>query len=166
MDKLLDFLDGWIERNGTLNSSDTDTLKKFMTGLGSEIDSLSVSPPAGSKRLILYGGWNGDVPMWQIAESAANSGQGYYYISQTEAGSVLNDDAVKAKINEICDYDSDLYDKIFGNPVNGTRNAYVVDGELSINDRVSKRLAQNASGDVTIWAPDCPTNKVLSDTEL
>ena len=75
MDKLLDFLDGWIERNGTLNSSDTDTLKKFMTGLGSEIDSLSVSPPAGSKRLILYGGWNGDVPMWQIAESAANSGQ-------------------------------------------------------------------------------------------
>ena len=42
MDKLLDFLDGWIERNGTLNSSDTDTLKKFMTGLGSEIDSLSV----------------------------------------------------------------------------------------------------------------------------
>lgn len=40
MDKLLDFLDGWIERNGTLNSSDTDTLKKFMTGLGSEIDSL------------------------------------------------------------------------------------------------------------------------------
>jgi hypothetical protein len=58
-----------------------------MTELGSEIDSLSVSLPAGSNRLILYDGWNGDAPMWQITESAANSGQGYYYISQTEAGS-------------------------------------------------------------------------------
>lgn len=74
-------------KNGTFNSSDTDTLKKFMTELGSEIDSLSVSPPAGSNRLILYGGWNGDAPMWQIAVSAANSGQVHYYISQTEAGS-------------------------------------------------------------------------------
>ena len=77
-----------------------------MTGLGSEIDSLSVSPPAGSKRLILYGGWNGDVPMWQIAESAANSGQGYYFISQTEAGSLLNNDIVKNKINKISNHKS------------------------------------------------------------
>lgn len=166
MDELLKFLNEWIEKNGTINATDTDALKKFMTGLGSKIDSLSITPPTGSNKLILYGGWNGDVPMWQIAEGAANSGQGYYFISQTEAGSLLNNDILKNKINKICDYDKDLYDKIFGNPVNGNRNAYVVDGELSINDRVSKRLAQNASGNVTIWAPDCPTNKVLSDTEL
>ena len=166
MDELLKFLNEWIEKNGTINATDTDALKKFMTGLGSKIDSLSITPPTGSNKLILYGGWNGDVPMWQIAEGAANSGQGYYFISQTEAGSLLNNDIVKNKINKICDYDKNLYDKIFGNPVNGNRNAYVVDGELSINDRVSKRLAQNASGNVTIWAPDCPTNKVLSDTEL
>ncbi len=166
MDNLLNFLNEWIRNNGTLNASDTGMLKSFMSGLGAEIDSLSIVPPTGSNKLILYGGWNGDVPMWQIAEGAANSGQGYYFISQTEAGSVLNNDVVKKKINEICDYDKNLYDKIFGNPVNDKRNAYVVDGELSINDRVSNRLAQNATGDVTIWAPDCPTNKVLSDTEL
>ncbi len=100
MEELLNFLNEWIEKKGTLNASDTDTLKKFMTGLGSEIDSLSISPLTGSSKLILYGGWNGDVPMWQIAEGAANSGQGYYFISQTEAGSVLNNDVVKKKIYE------------------------------------------------------------------
>lgn len=69
-------MDEWIEKNGTLNASDTDTLKKFMTGLGFEIDRLSITPPTGSNKLILYGGWNEDVPMWQITEGAANSGQG------------------------------------------------------------------------------------------
>ena len=90
-----------LKKNGTINATDTDALKKFMTGLGSKIDSLSITPPTGSNKLILYGGWNGDVPMWQIAEGAANSGQGYYFISQTEAGSLLNNDIVKNKINKI-----------------------------------------------------------------
>ena len=94
MDDLLNFLNEWIRNNGTLNASDTGMLKSFMSGLGAEIDSLSIVPPTGSNKLILYGGWNGDVPMWQIAEGAANSGQGYYFISQTEAGSVLNNDVV------------------------------------------------------------------------
>jgi hypothetical protein len=42
MDDLLNFLNEWIRNNGTLNASDTGMLKSFMSGLGAEIDSLSI----------------------------------------------------------------------------------------------------------------------------
>ncbi len=100
MNNVINFLDVWLKNKGTIDASDTSKLKEFMSGLGAEIDNLSIDPPEGASKLILYGGMNSDVPMWRIAEGAANSGQGYYFISQTEAGSVLNNDVVKKKINE------------------------------------------------------------------
>ena len=167
MSAILDFLDNWLENKGLIDMSDTNKLKEFMEGLGLEIDKLSINPPEGASKLILYGGMNGDVPMWKIAEGAANSGQGYYFISQTEAGQLISgiNSIFTDKLDKICGGDDELIDKILGNPVNGERERFV-EGVLSVNDRISNRLAQNATGDVIIWAPDCPTNKVLSDTEL
>ena len=66
MDNVLNFLNNWLENKGAINPSDTDTLKEFMSGLGTEIDKLSIDPPQGANKLILYGGMNGDVPMWHF----------------------------------------------------------------------------------------------------
>lgn len=41
MDNVLNFLNNWLENKGAINPSDTDTLKEFMSGLGTEIDKLS-----------------------------------------------------------------------------------------------------------------------------
>lgn len=57
-----------------------------MEGLSLKLDTLSAASPEGTNSLILYGGMNGDVPMWKIAKGASNCGQGYYFISDTEAG--------------------------------------------------------------------------------
>ncbi|GEM_PF-1744289 len=166
MNNIMLFLDNWLETNGTIDVSDNSKLSKFMTELGNEIDKLSVAPPNGANKLILYGGWNGDVPMWRVAEGASNSGIGYYFISDTEAGKILNDGFIREQIKQICNGDNNLIDRIYGNPINGNRSAYVVDGQLAINDRISYNLAKNASGNVTIWAPNGIINSVLSDTEL
>lgn len=136
MDNVLNFLNNWLENKGAINPSDTDTLKEFMSGLGTEINKLSIDPPQGANKLILYGGMNGDVPMWQIAKGASDSGQGYYYISNTEAGKILNNDEIKDALREICDYDKNLYDKIFGNPVNDKR--FFSDDMFSVEMAVAK----------------------------
>ena len=98
MNNIMLFLDNWLETNGTIDVSDNSKLSKFMTELGNEIDKLSVAPPNGANKLILYGGWNGDVPMWRVAEGASNSGIGYYFISDTEAGKILNDGFIREQI--------------------------------------------------------------------
>ncbi len=121
-------------------------------------------------KFILYGGWAGDVPMWQIAKGASESEQGFYYISNTEAGQLISNDNIEfsSRIEKICDYDSDLMDRLYGNPntVNGTRSSYVVGDYLAINDHISSNLAKAAKGDVTIWMPNGQTNTVFPDTEL
>lgn len=147
MSDIINFLDDWLKNKGTIDVSDTNKIKEFMSGLGAEIDKLSIDPPAGASKLILYGGTNSGVPMWRIAEGAANSGQGYYFISQTEAGKLISgtDPTFTKKLDAICNGDDDLINKILGNPVNRERERFV-EGELSVNDRISNRLAQNASG--------------------
>lgn len=162
MNEILEFLDNWFKKNGTIDSTDTSKLSQFMSEFGAEIDKLSVVPPEGASKLILYGGWNGDVPMWRIAEGASKSGKGYYFISSTEAGEILNDGLLRERIDDICGSNEDLINRIYGNQVNGVRSAYVVDGQLAINDRISYNLAKNASGNVTIWAPNGIINSYLS----
>lgn len=166
MKNITKFLKDWLSKEGIITSSDTEKLSRFMTELGIEIDKLSVDPPDGASNLILYGGNSADVPMWRIADGASKSGQGFYFISNTEAGLFLNNEECFDIIKEICDKDIEFIDRIYGNSVNGRRSAYVIEGHLTINDHVSANLAKRASGNVTIWAPEGKVNSVFSDTEL
>ncbi len=68
MADLLAFLEEWELKNGFLDSSDLDKAQKFMKELGTEIDKISVDPPAGKKQLILYGGW--DQPVKKVQRLA------------------------------------------------------------------------------------------------
>lgn len=54
-----------------------------MKELGAEIDKISVDPPVEKKQLIFYGGWDGEVPLWRIAQGAFDSGGDMYFISDT-----------------------------------------------------------------------------------
>jgi hypothetical protein len=166
IDTIIEFLDEWLGKNGTIEAADTAKLSQFMSELGSEIDNLSMVPGNGGTNLILYAGANADAWMWQYAEGASSVGQGYYFISNTPAGKVLVDDDVWKKIGDICDGDNDLRNRIFGNKVGEARSAYVIGDQLALNDRISANLAKNASGNVTIWAPNGTVNTVLPDTEL
>ena len=164
-----DYLNKWIQEKGILDGTKTLELKQFMMGLQKQIDKLSFSVE-GADKLILYGGWNGEVPMWQVASGAAKSGKGYYYISDTSAGNLLSpsNEQFNNLIMKICDYDKNLIDKIFGNPnpANGIRSPYAVEGYLAINDYISSNLAKNAKGDVSIWVPNGQEHTVFPDTEL
>ncbi len=80
---LLEFLEEWELKNVFLDSSDLDKAQKFMKELGAEIDKISVDPPVEKKQLIFYGGWDGEVPLWRIAQGAFDSGGDMYFISDT-----------------------------------------------------------------------------------
>jgi len=164
-----DYLDKWLRKNGMLDFTNPTELKQFMTGLHREIDKYSFVVE-GSEKLILYGGWNGEVPMWKVADGASKSGAGFYYISNTDAGKLISpfNDEFHNLIREVCNYNEDLKDRLYGNPnaANGTRSAYVTDDCLSINDYISSNIVKSAKGDVTIWIPNGKENTVFPDTEL
>jgi hypothetical protein len=103
--------------------------------------------------------------MWQIAEGASNSGQEFYFISNTEAGIAINDGRIWDRLYKICKNDENLTNEIFGYQVNGTRSSTIGD-QLTLNDCISANLVKNAQGNVTIWAPNGDINTVLTDTEL
>ncbi|MDL2259129.1 hypothetical protein LJC42_08315, partial [Eubacteriales bacterium OttesenSCG-928-K08] len=161
------FLNTWLSSEGTIGAGDTEKLSQFLTALGTEVDQLSVQSANNNNDLILYSGYYDDIPMWKFAEGASQSGQDYYYISNTEAGMFLEDSGIRRSILSICDSDENLLSLIYdGERIDGVRSAYSVDGQRSLNDRVSYNLAQNASGNVTVFAPSGNLNSVLSDTEL
>lgn len=167
MNDIYEFLEKWIADNGIIKAGDEKTLANFMREFGAKIDELSIVPSNSGNKLILYSGQIGDVFMWRVAQGASQSELKYYYISDTEAGKMILDPYVSEKLNQICNHDENLYNRIMGNPIDGqVRSSYVVDDQLSVNDRISNRIAQNASGDVNIWAPYGATNTVLTDTEL
>ncbi len=168
-EKLVAFLNEWLENNGKIVNNgitDSNKLEKFMKDFGGYIDGLDYTPQNNGNKLILYADKYGNVGMWLYAQGASNTNIGYYFISNTIAGKLLNDDGLKNKLLvEICGDNEDLFNQIFGNPVNGNRSRFV-EGQLAINDRVSANLVKHAKGDVTIWAPNSPYGKVLTDTEL
>jgi hypothetical protein len=89
-------------------------LGSFMTDLGAAFDQLSVEAPAGSDQLILYSGDYQGGKMWHLAEGASHSGQGFYYAGSTEAGKLLAAESLKNRLYEICNYDQELVDRIYG----------------------------------------------------
>ncbi len=168
IEKALSFIDEWVKNNGSVINEgikDSSKLEKFMKDFGGYIDGLDYTPLNGGDKLILYADNYGNVGMWRYAQGASNTNIGYYFISDTIAGKLLNSDDIQEKIFEICSENEDLFNQIFGNPVNGNRSRFV-EGQLAINDRVSANLVKHAKGDVTIWAPNAPYGKVLTDTEL
>lgn len=144
------YIDNWLVKGKKLDAGDTESLRQFMKELGDELDKLSIVPDNGGTKLILYSGKNGGFDMWRIAEGASESGQGYYYMSSTEAGKFLGNDDFLDKLLKVCGDDEILFKRIFEDDINGARQPYVIDDCLSIVDHLSNRLAQSASGDVTI----------------
>lgn len=71
MDNVLDFLQDWANRNGTIDAGDTTKLSQFMSELGTEIDKLSVVPENGGTNLILYTGNSGGVEARRIDVSSS-----------------------------------------------------------------------------------------------
>lgn len=54
MADILNFLDNWFSTNGTITSSNTAKLSKFMSEFGAEIDKLSYIPNNGGRKLANY----------------------------------------------------------------------------------------------------------------
>ncbi len=163
--KIENFLDQYLLDNGILTSGDDQKLEHFMQELGKYVDQLSYLPDNGGDKLILYSGSYGE-NMWRYAEAASETGEGFYFISNTEAGRMINAPQISRKIMDICGGDTELVARIYGNSTANGRSPYTVGNQLSINDRISANLASQASGNVTIWAPNGEPGKVLSDTEL
>lgn len=164
--KIKGFLDGYLEKNGIIAEGDDAKLESFMEELGKHVNELSFIPENSGDKLILYSGKHGE-NMWKYAEAASEMGKGYYYISNTEAGRLITNGDIFDKIGDICNNNSVMIDRIYGNSSAGERrNRYTVGNQLSLNDRISENLVKNAKGNVTVWAPNGETNKVFSDTEL
>lgn len=94
-----------------------------------------------------------------MSETSNNT---YAYISDTPAGSLLNDSDFINKLSLVTG-DSDLTSAI----VNASNNTkYSVGTNLCLNDLISKSFMETASGDIRPLVFEFDTNKVFYRTEV
>ncbi|HEY5756960.1 MAG TPA: hypothetical protein VIU34_14105, partial [Steroidobacter sp.] len=170
---VIDFAGAWRTNHGILDDrvlSEAE-LTQFATDLQAQIQQLSIAPPAGSPNasLLLYNGTTGELPSWQAAKLIAEQSNGkYFYISQTEAGLLLNDDDFRAAVRYAVG-DVEGGDRLIdGEFADGHRTSrYGVGDILAVNDFVSQRLVAAASGDVTtLTTHNVDPTRVFAMTEL
>ena len=163
--EVIEWLNNWLAQNGTISESDPEKLSKFMREFGEQVIDNSGYYNHSGANLILYSGDISDVRAWRVVEGYCNSNTGFYFISNTYAGKMLNNDKVADAILKICGKDKNLMYRVCGWEVNGVRYS-TFGGELAFDDRVSFNLASKAEGDVMFWGPNAVTGKVFSETEI
>ncbi len=151
---IYDALDRWIVQGG-LSKADVTGQEEFMKEIGGYVDQLSLVPQNDGEKLILYSGHNDEIAMWKAAHAASQTEAGYYYISSTEAGKMLNDDDFISRIELLCEGDKELIAKLMGYATTGRdgvienpHERYAVGEQLTFNDRISARLVENATGEI------------------
>ncbi|MFT3950945.1 MAG: hypothetical protein QM689_03155 [Oscillospiraceae bacterium] len=154
MNCLMDYVNSWRINNGITYSGEltSNDLVKFAEGLQNEIaNTISFSAPNGESTLVLYSGLSHeDVNIFR------KNNNGFYYISNTEANVLCDDDftqTVNEAISDIHITDYDLYSESTKNFLSGKdalnsridQYAIKCNNEiLALDDFISKTLTQKA----------------------
>ena len=141
--EVTEWLNDWLAQNGTISESDPEKLSKFMREFGEQVIDNSGYYNHSGANLILYSGDISDVRAWRVVEGYCNANTGFYFISNTYAGKMLNNEDVTDAILKICGNDDTLMYRVCGWPVDGVRSS-TFGGELALDDRVSFNLASKA----------------------
>ncbi|HAU84669.1 MAG TPA: hypothetical protein DCW90_03930, partial [Lachnospiraceae bacterium] len=166
IEEILDWLDSYRSKNGIAGAGQmTDSqLNKFIGELQEKIGELDFKGKAGTE-LIPYSGCYDYTPAYQIAD-AMTKGGGYSYISNYEAGQLLNNgDFQKGLQNVVGGADAGKISDTIINGKNWGKTSY--GNYLSLNDFVSEKVMLGAtSGNVDPLLFNTDTGKVFFRTEL
>ena len=166
---ILDYVENYrnthnVTYNGLLTEVD---YKSFIGELQNLISRMDYTIKGDSK-LIPYSGTYAEIPAWQIAW-AMSSNDGYVYISNFDAGLLINDRAFIELLNNTIGGDNDataIVEDLTGGQNNYT-SQYALDDILSLNDFVSKTVMEKcARGDLQPLIFETNIEKVFFRTEL
>jgi Ca2+-binding RTX toxin-like protein len=145
-------------------------LRELALFIKAQIDTLSIVPTgrAPNATFIAYNGNIGEHQAWELARNASGQSEGgKFYISDTDAGKLLNEDAFRVAVQEAAGSFSLGNALIDGPKQNGVRTSqYGVSDVLAFNDQVSLKIAENASGNVLVFTKSIGADGVFAMTEL
>jgi hypothetical protein len=98
---LISWITGYTTSHGVVDRTDATQLGSFLDGLRQEWATFDAAAPEGKETAtaVLYEGMIGSDPAWKWAKGLSNTGD-YYFISDTEIGTLLNNEKVEEKIKK------------------------------------------------------------------
>ncbi|MEK5492547.1 calcium-binding protein [Paenibacillus sp. FSL R7-0297] len=166
---IIDDIESWRSRHGIPENAELTRAQKVQLAqdIQASVGKISFKVPEGGN-IIPYNGWIGDTPAWQIADAVSNSSGGtLYYISDTEAGELLNNAEFKAAVQQASGSPELAGEMLNGYKVNGVRTPFGYEGVLSLNDFVSREvMLANAHGNVITLTSGSTPDSVWTLTEL
>lgn len=167
---LVDFVTSWRAQNQIVGNAPLDAtqLNQFVQELYQQLSTVDIAPAnKPGATVIPYTGDSGGEKGWELAkEAAANSDGAHFSVSETQAGALMSSGAF-ARALEVTIGDVQLATEIReGRVVNGVRTPFGIGDRLSMNDLLSQRVMQAASGDIVTITTEFEASKVFWATEL
>jgi Ca2+-binding RTX toxin-like protein len=168
---IIKYVEEWRTKNTIAPGADLtpDQLIKLANDVQGQVKNLPFKAPVEGANIVPYNGNFGNAQAWKIAKGASeSSGGSLCYISDIEAGQLLNSDRFKNALLDAVNGDKTLRDNL----INGTwkdnvRSPYGTGDVLALNDFVSKNVMEvNAHGNVMTFTPSSTPDSVWTLTEL
>ncbi|MEC1641053.1 calcium-binding protein, partial [Schinkia azotoformans] len=169
--EVIDYVNSWRAQNGIADNIELTPQQElqFAKDLQTKIGDLSFKAPTDGATITPYNGSIGNEPAWRIAQATSQSSGGkLIYISDIEAGKLLNDlDFKEAVVRAVGENGALANNIINGTKENGIRTPYGVGDVLSVNDFVSQQAMKfNAKGNVLTFTAGSTVDSVWTLTEL
>jgi hypothetical protein len=171
--QVIEFVENWraakdIDASAVLSEAQ---IEQFAADLQQQVSNLNFESPKPGASMIAYNGSNygTGVPAWELARAASENSNGrLVYISDFEAGQLLNDDDFKAAVQDTLGGNEELRKQVLHGTYDavGNRTPYGAGGILSLDDYVSKRIMMEAEGNVVTLTTKIKDYSVFTQTEL